>query len=136
MDPQQYDFGDVSITVDGAGMQGYHRLLVEADDSYRVEFWKDGCFSRTGLRHDRMRKNRNPGKTVKIHHPPSDTYAAASERISPGRAADTSHRADVYDLDADTAAAAQEAITDYLTEQGDTEAQDAVEQFFTEHVDR
>lgn len=135
MDNRSQTYNDTTITAASEQHDfSYHRIEVEADDSYRIDLWKDGAIAR-GRNGHRLKKNTNPGVEIAIE---ADDGALPShrERIKPGRSSDTSHYADLRDLDSETLDAAEAVINNYLEQTDETgTVQDAVSRFFDDVED-
>ncbi len=107
----------------------YHRIEIAAEQRYEIDLWKDGAIAR-GKKGYRLKDNPDPGIEIAIEAD-ADTLEPARERITPGRSSETSHYADLRELDTDTLEAAAETITDYLEEADEpSQAHEAVESFF------
>jgi len=108
----------------------YHRIEIEAEDRYAIDLWKDGAIAR-GRRGYRLKENTNPGIEIAIEG--GEGLEAVRERIEPGRSSETSHYADLGELEPETLADASEVIIEYMEEAGEPEAaRDAVRSFFSD----
>ncbi len=130
MDPVSWRWGDGRVTVDGIQAQGYHRVAISGEGTYRAEFWRDGPHSRTGPRYDRLQRNRSPGVEMKLYDPADTESTCLRAELRGGRSGDGSVRQDVRALDDDAVAAAQAAVDDYLRDAGDDAARRAADRFF------
>jgi hypothetical protein len=108
----------------------YHRIEIEADESYEIDLWKDGAIAR-GRDGYKLKENTNPGIDLAIET--DGPLEPVREQIAPGRSSEASHYADLRDFDHETLENASETVTRYLEEAGEPEeTQEAVKTFFSE----
>ncbi|MDY6770765.1 MAG: hypothetical protein SV186_02275 [Candidatus Nanohaloarchaea archaeon] len=132
MQERTWTSGDATVTVTGKDrIQGYHRVEIDGDNTYNINFWKDGAFS-VGRKGYKLKSNDNPGIYLDLETDEGDGFR---EQIEPGKSAETSHYADLRDMDDATVEAAEETVNDYLEQQDDHEALDAVNDFFDDVKD-
>lgn len=120
MEDMTRQYGDTVVrAVSEQNDFAYHRIEIEAEDRYEIDLWKDGAIGR-GRKGYKLKENTNPGIELEIEATETD-LKAVREQIAPGRSSETSHYADLRDLDRETLVNASKTITNYLEEADEPE---------------